>query len=388
MVDMVGDARKITVVQLLPELDAGGVERGTLELGAHLSRAGHRSLVVSNGGRLVTQLEAAGSRHIRLPIGRKSPLTLAYILPLRRLLKREKVDILHLRSRVPAWVGYLAWKSLPAHDRPRLVTTFHGFYSVNGYSAIMTRGEKVIAISDTIRKHLVDRYQLAAERIELIYRGVDEAVFRPDLVSPERLARLRQQWHLEPTGSKPLIMLPGRVTAWKGHDLFLESLAGLKQLNWTALCVGEVNRASKFWTHLHEMLKRLDLDTRVYFVGNCPDMAAAYLLADIVVSASNTEPEAFGRIAVEAQAMGRPVIATAHGGSLETVRDRETGFLVPPGDPKAMAGALEQLLADPAKGKSLGQNGTTWVRNNFSTEKMCRQTVAVYNRLLGVSESS
>ena len=147
-------ARSLTVVQMLPELEGGGVERGTLELGKYLAEHGHRSLVISAGGRLVGQLEREGSKHIPWNVGSKSPICLKYILPLRRLLQKEQVDVLHLRSRMPAWVGYLAWKSLPKSKRPALVTTFHGFYSVNSYSAIMTKGDGIIAVSESIKKHI------------------------------------------------------------------------------------------------------------------------------------------------------------------------------------------------------------------------------------------
>lgn len=389
-------AGKITVAQVLPELESGGVERGTLELSSFLAARGHRSLVISAGGRLVAQLEAEGGSHITMPIGRKSPAALAWIPALRRLLRQERVDILHLRSRMPAWIAYLAWKSLPAASRPRLVTTFHGFYSVNRYSAIMTKGERVIAVSNAIADHIRQHYPAAAERVTVIHRGVDIAVFNPEAVSPERLARLRQEWQLEsaPTKSKPavnptaatpapapLIMLPGRISRWKGHDIFLQALAQIKNLPWLALCVGDLSENPGYGDQLLRLRRELDLEQRVRFVGHCADMPAALLLADLIVSPASTEAEAFGRIVVEAAAMGKPVIASAQGGSLETVLDGETGWLVPPNDATSLAAALREALTDTHQRRRLGEGGRQWARKKFTTKTMCEQTLALYGTL-------
>lgn len=377
--------KKLTVLQVLPELNSGGVERGTLELSAHLAAHGHRSLVVSGGGRLVAQLEAEGGRHIAMPIDRKSPASLLWIPALRRLLQREKVDILHLRSRMPAWIAYLAWKSLPASRRPRLVTTFHGFYSINRYSAIMAKGERVIAVSRAIADHIREHYPVAAKRIKVIHRGVDIKKFTPAAVGSQRLTDLRRQWRLpEPEPGwqhHPVVMLPGRISRWKGHDVFLQSLAQIKDLPWLALCVGDTSENPGYGDQLLRLSKELDLDRRVKFVGHCADMPAALLLADLVVSPASTEAEAFGRVAVEAAAMGKPVIASAQGGSLETVLPGVTGWLVPPNDTAALATALRQVLADGAKHRRLGENGRRLVQEKFTTTTMCAQTLALYNEL-------
>jgi len=374
-------ARPLTVVQILPELDSGGVERGTLELAKYLVRNGHKSIVISGGGRMVSQLVSEGSEHVLWAIGKKSPLTLRFVPRLKKFLTRQNVDILHLRSRVPAWVGYLAWRTLQKHVRPHLVTTFHGFYSVNKYSAIMTKGEKVIAISETIRDHLQKVYHVPEEKIALIPRGVDTETFDPGKVSHDRIQALQSAWAIS-AGHKPLIMLPGRVTSWKGHDIFLESLARITDLRWSAVCVGELDRDSAHVKRLMDLLKELQLEKRVIFVEHCSDMPAAYLLADIVVSASSTRPEAFGRIAVEAMAMGRPVIATAHGGSMETVFDGVTGWLVQPNDIDSMANVLREAVTDENRTKLYGDNGIKWVGDNFTVEKMCQRTVLLYNNLI------
>jgi len=374
-------AKPLTVVQMLPELQSGGIERGVLEFGAFLSRNGHRSIVISGGGRLVERLKQQGSQHLTLQVYKKNPLTLASILPLRRFLLREKVDVLHLRSRVPAWVGYLAWLSIPKRKRPLLITTFHGFYSINVYSAVMTKGERVIAISKVIANHIRDNYKVAEKKLLTIHRGVDIESFDPRKVSRERLKKLQEEWHLTPENG-PVIMLPGRISPWKGHDILIKALINLKDLEWQVVFIGDTAENPRITSELKGMLAQHKLSDRVHFVGYCDDMAAAYLLADLVVSAASTEPEAFGRVAVEAAAMAKPVIASAHGGSLETVLDGKTGWLVKPNDHQSMENALHEALQDPQLRKSLGSSGKTWVRDNFTIAKMCADTIALYQKTL------
>jgi glycosyltransferase involved in cell wall biosynthesis len=374
---------KITVVQMLPELHSGGVERGTLELGAFLTEKGHRSIVISGGGRLVKKLEEEGSQHVNWQVGKKSLATFRYILPLRRLLLEEKVDILHLRSRVPAWVGYLAWKSIPRDKRPRLVTTFHGFYSINWFSAVMTKGEKVIAISRIIADHIKENYQVPAEKITTIHRGVDTDSFNPALVSKDRTQSLQEQWG-GAGASAPVIMLPARISPWKGHDILIKALGGLKDFPWTAVLIGDTAENPRITENLKNILQEYQLADRIKFVGHCDDMAAAYMLADIVVSAASTEPEAFGRVSVEASAMGKPIIASAHGGSMETVLPEKTGWLVKPNDVEDMRLALREAISDVDLRKRMGQQGIDWVGENFTVAGMCEKTLELYNKLLAI----
>lgn len=371
-------ARPLTVVQMLPELQSGGVERGTLELAAFLVSQGHRSLVISGGGRLAPELAASGSRHLAWQIGAKSPLTLRYVPRLVQLFFREQVDILHLRSRVPAWVGYLAWRLTPAARRPRLVTTFHGFYSVNGYSAVMAKGERVIAISRVVREHILANYPIPPERVVLIPRGVDEKIFTPEAVAPERMERLRAQWGLS-AATGPVIMLPGRITRLKGHEIFIRSLAVLQNLPWTALIVGDPEDNPRLADELRALIAASRLEKRILLAGHCPDMPAAYALAGLVVSATHGTPEAFGRVAVEAQAMGVPVVASALGGSLETVLPGKTGWLFAPGDAEDLTRALREALPNRGLREAYGRAGRDWVRENFTVARMCRETLSVYH---------
>lgn len=373
-------AGKIVVAQVLPELQSGGVERDTLELAEYLVEQGHQSLVISGGGRLVAQLEAAGSEHIKMDLGKKSPTSLAYIPPLRRLLRERRVNILHLRSRMPAWIAYLAWKSLAPKLRPRLVTTFHGFYSVNRYSAIMTKGEKVIAVSRVIADHIRENYQVPEQRVELIHDGVNTRTFSPEAVSPQRVAALKRQWQLPE--AEPIIMLPGRITRLKGHDIFLQSLAQIKELPWQAICVGDTEDNPEYAGQLLQLTAGLGLDQRVKFVGHCSEMPAALLLADLVVSATSTAAEAFGLTTVEAGAMGRAVIATAHGGSLETVLPGKTGWLVEPNNPAALAAAIKEALSDADRRQKLGAAGREWINRDFTTARMCAKSLNLYQQLM------
>ncbi len=372
---------KLTVVQVLPELDEGGVEGETLDLAIFLARNGYRSVVISGGGRLVPQLEKNGCLHVLWPyIGEKSLRCLQYVTKLSRFLRDERVDILHLRSRLPAWIGYFAWKLLPEERRPALITTFHGFYSVNAYSRIMTKGERVAAVSETIKQHILDNYKIDEERISLIHGGFDVREFSPEMVSSERIRALREKWLAGHEG-KPIIILPGRLTEWKGQDQLIESLALIKDQQFVGLLIGDTEENPSFTRKLVERLRQHGLTEKILLVGHCSDMPAALMLADVVISASSTQPEAFGKVAIEAMAMGKPVIATAHGGSLETVIPGVTGWLVPPLDPKALAEAITAAVADQDHAVQLGRQGRTWVNERFTAKAMCEKTVALYHEM-------
>ena len=374
-------AGKLTVVQVLPELDEGGVEGETFDLALYLAAHGHRSIVISAGGRLVGGLEQAGCEHITWPyIGEKSLRCLPSIFKLRSLLRAERVDVLHLRSRLPAWVGYLAWRLITKSQRPALITTFHGFHSINGYSAIMTKGDRVIAVSAVIKQHILDNYPIDAGKIRVIYGGV-AAGFAPEAVSIDRIRHLRKEW-LTGHDGQPVIILPGRFTKLKGQDLLIDSLALIKDRPFVCLLVGDTEENLSFTRKLREQIHAHGLDQKVFLVGHCSDMPAALLLADVVVSATSTKPEAFGKVAIEAMAMGKPVIATAHGGSLETIVPGKTGWLVPPLDTQAMASAIAEVLADLPKARARGREGRAWVSAQFTAQIMGQKTLALYHEVV------
>ncbi len=370
-------SRKLTIAQILPEMDSGGVEMVTLDFGSFLAEKGHRSIVLSKGGRLVPELVKNGSEHIPCAhIGEKSPRCLRYIPWVRKFILKEKVDVLHLRSRLPAWIAYLAWKSLPVDRRPLLITTFHGFYSINAYSAVMTKGQKVIAISNAIADHIKKEYHTPEDRIQIVYEGIDENQFDSDGIEEKRLGAVKKKWGV--TKSDPLIiLLPARITRLKGHDIFIESLSRIRSLNWIAVCAGSHDLKSSYLGSLKKMVVDKGLENRILFPGNCEDMPAAIELSSIVVS-SSSEPESFGRTAVEAQSMNRPVIATAHGGAIETISHNKTGILVKPGSVDEMALALKNLIENKELYAALSSQGRDRVKRLFTKKVMCEKTLSLY----------
>jgi glycosyltransferase involved in cell wall biosynthesis len=373
--------RKLSIIQIVPEMDEGGVEGETFDLACDLVRRGHRSIVISGGGRMVSALEKAGVEHwLWHNIGSKNFYCLPYIGKLRALLLNECIDILHLRSRLPAWVGWLAWKSLKRNDRPGLLTTFHGFYSINGYSAIMTKGQKIVAVSKSIQEHIQEHYHIDPSLIEIIYGGVDHHQFCKENVSTERVEALKERWNLQ-DNTDPVILLPGRLTQWKGQDIFIDALLRIKEYAFKAICVGDIP-ANSYVESLQKGIVNNGLQGKIQLVGHCDDMPAALALSDIVVSASSTQAEAFGKVAIEAMAMEKPVVATNHGGSLETVIPGKTGWLVPPLDSDALAIALNDALENKEERTSRGILGRRRILDHFSVDIMCEKTVVLYESLL------
>ena len=241
-----------------PEMDEGGVEGETLDFAVYLTRQGHRSIVISGGGRLVSQLQDSGVEHILWKnVGSKNVHCLKYIPKLKQFIIREKIDVVHLRSRLPAWIGYLAWKSIDENRRPALITSFHGFYSVNSYSTIMTKGERVIAVSGGIKDHILDNYPIDRSKIRLVHGGYDANVFDPQKVNGERVRKLREAWAVG-EAERPVIMLPGRFTFWKGQDVFINSLIAIKDRDFLALCVGAAEENSSFVRKLKEKIETIN----------------------------------------------------------------------------------------------------------------------------------
>lgn len=373
----------MTVLQVLPALETGGVERGTVDMAEALVAAGHRALVVSTGGSMVRQLTRAGGEHVELPVRAKNPLAIwRNIERLARLIETENVDLVHARSRAPAWSAMYAARRT---KRP-FVTTVHGAYGVGNrlkraYNSVMVRGDRVIAISEFIRDYVIERYpESKPARVVVIPRGVDLDLFHPGDVPAARLIQLSELWSL-PDGA-PVILLPGRLTRLKGQPVLIEALSLIANRDAVAVFVGGDLGRDAYKAELRQLAERFGVADRVWFVGACRDMPAAYSIASVVVSAS-TQPEGFGRIAVEAQAMGRPVIVTDHGGSRETVAPGETGWRVPPGDARAMAAALDEALAmNQPERDALAGRAVAHVKANYTKELMCRRTMDLYRDLL------
>lgn len=369
------------IIQILPELNAGGVERGTLEVAARLVREGHQSLVISNGGRMVEELENAGSRHVTMPVHRKALASLAQIPRLRTFFLQEKPDIIHLRSRLPAWLAYLAWKSIARPHRPRLVTTVHGFYSVNAYSAVMTRGEAVIAVSESVRDYILKNYpQADPAKIRVIHRGVDEPVnpagFTP---SAEWLAAWKSS-NPNLAGRIPLLM-PGRLTRWKGQEDFLRIIARLVDhgLPVHGLIVGDPHpKKLAFLDELKALAATLGIGERISFLGHRNDLREIMAISAVVYSLS-LDPEAFGRVSLEALALGRPVIGYHHGGVAEQLRAVFPQGLVPPGDVDCAIDLTEKILKGHADPLPI---------TDFTLERMLDATLDVYKTLMFPQPSS
>ena len=382
-VPRVADGDKTPVIlQVLPALDTGGVERGTVDIAAAVHDAGWRSIVVSNGGPMVREVLRGGAAHIELPVHTKNLLAMRRnVSRLVKVIREHEVDIVHVRSRAPAWSVAAACRQTGA----AMVTTFHGTYTTNLpgkkiYNAVMTRGARVIAISEFIRDHILSTYDVDEARVRIIHRGIDLERFSPSAVSQERVIKLAKQWRL-PDGM-PVILLPGRVTRWKGQLLLVKALASMARDDLRCLMVGSDQGRSGFVREIESTVRRLGLDSVVHVVGGCDDMPAAYMLSDVVVSAS-TDAEAFGRVVAEGQAMGRPVVAPAHGAAPEIVIPDATGWLFEPGNAEDLARNLEIALALGNDDRdALAQAAIANVRRHFAKERMTEETLALYREVM------
>jgi glycosyltransferase involved in cell wall biosynthesis len=374
-------SRPPAVMQIVPSLVSGGAERGTVDMASALVAAGWTSYVASSGGPLEHDILHSGATHVRLPLASKNPLVMRRNAgALARLIREVGIDIVHARSRAPAWSAWAAANATRRH----FVTTFHNAYNVSvplkrWYNSVMARGERVIAISQFVADHAARIYGVGPERLRLIPRGVDLDIFDPRRVGAERIASLARDWRLPDGASR--VMLPGRLTRWKGGLDFITAIAMLGRRDVSCLLVGAEQRRG-FRRELEAAIGRHRLGELFRIVEDCRDMPAAYMLADVVVSAS-TDPEGFGRIIIEAQAMGRPVVATDHGGARETIVPGMTGWLVPPRDPAALAAAIGQALSLPVSDRLVFAERTiAHVAGRFTREAMCARTIQVYEELL------
>jgi glycosyltransferase involved in cell wall biosynthesis len=377
-----GPDRLPVVLQVLPSLVTGGVERGTVEITQAVAEARGTALVASAGGPLVRSIERAGGRHFTFPLQAKDPVTIwRNAARLASLISAENISIVHARSRAPAWSAWLACRRTGAH----FVTTYHGVYGENlpfkrHYNAVMARGEIVIAASHYVAREIQRRHKLDPARIQVIPRGVDPTVFAPDAISPARIARMAQTMRV-PDGMHTVV-IPGRLTSWKGQAVLLRAIA---RLPWSEVCcvlVGSDQGRTRYTRELEQLAGTLGIAERVRIIGQVEDMPAALMLSDVVVHAS-TEAEAFGRVVIEAQAMGRPVIATNLGGPSETVVDGVTGWLTEPGDVDGLTRALVEALSMDTEARSaLGARARASVLGFYSLRAMRDATLGVYRAVL------
>ncbi len=368
------------VVQILPEMNAGGVERGTLEVASFLVREGHEAVVISNGGRLVGALEKAGARHITMPVHRKSPATLLQVLPLRRFLTKERPDILHIRSRVPGWVVWLAWRGMDPATRPHLVSTVHGFYSVNAYSAIMTRGERVIAVSESIRTYILGNYpKTPAEKIRVIHRGIVPDDYGKEFRPPADWLARWQADHPALT-EKRVLLLPGRITRLKGHADFFKIIAALKQQGVPVhgLVAGDTHEKKRaYLDELRALVFALGIQDDITFLGHRSDIREVMSVSDAVCALSR-QPESFGRTVLEAIALGKPVVGYDCGGVGELLAALFPVGRVPLGDVDRAIEVAAMILKSKLEIPPIG---------SFTLDKMLTATLSVYQSLVSKSIS-
>jgi glycosyltransferase involved in cell wall biosynthesis len=405
-----------TILQIVPQLDAGGAELSVVEIAGAVTRAGGRCIVLAEPGRLAADIAAVGGEVYPFPAATKNPLRiLANARKIARLAARESVDLIHARSRAPAWSALMAARRIGVP----FVTTYHGAYSETNaakrlYNSVMARGDVVIANSIYTAGLIRTRYGTPAGRVEVIHRGVDTAAFDPARIAPERVLALREKWGVAP--HRPVILQAARLTRWKGQNVLIDAAGSLRaqgRLQEAAVVLaGDAQGRDSYVEELRGRIARHGLEAHVFIVGHVEDMAAAYLAAHVTVVAS-TEPEAFGRTAIEAAALGCPVIATDVGAPPETMLAEgrgetpgspphiepqpfgaggptpvqgPTGWLVPPGDAEALAGRLAEALALPQAARAaMGEDARRHALGKFSVTTMQRSTLDVYDQLLGTT---
>lgn len=370
------------VLQVIPQLDAGGAERTTIEVAEAIVAAGGRALVASEGGRLEAELAAVGGELVRLPVASKNPLTLwQNTHRMIRVVMREGVDIIHARSRAPAWSAKWAADRSQAH----FVTTYHGTYNARSslkrrYNSVMAKGERVIANSCFIRDHIIAEHGLDAADITVIPRGVDLERFDPVAVEPERVDALASEWSIDVSTDRPIALFPARLTGWKGQREALRAMGQLKAEGAALpllLLAGDAQGRDAYVEELQSLIGEHGLQDRVKIVGHCSDMPAALAMSDLVLTPS-IEPEAFGRTAAEAGAMGVPVIAADHGGAREVIEAGVTGWRARPGDVSDLAGAIKTAMGMPDEArKAMSSAAQERVRANFSSTSLQAATLRV-----------
>ena len=374
----------MTIVQLCPGLNIGGVERGVIDVAIYLKQLGCNSIVISNGGGLISELEASQVQHIKYPIHSKNPLLfLLNLLRLRRLFNIIKPDLLLPYSRVPTWLVYFLCKK----NKIPFISHCLGIHRMGllglktKYNSVMMKGDRVIANSDFTKLYFLNHYPGHHKNITVIPRSVDTLLFNPNNTQIESILLLKQQWQAKT--SKTVVLLPARFAYWKGHEIFLIALNLIKKKtnNFYLVMVGDFQANASYYKRLLKLVHFLELTEDVFFAGSAINMPDAYAAADIVVSAS-TEPEAFGRTIVEAQAMGKIVVASSHGGALETIESNVTGFLTEPGNSIELANTLMMIQdMDPLKkiemAKQVIKNTT-----NLTKNRMCEDLAKIYSELI------
>ena len=382
-------ASKLKVLQVIPRLGYGGAETGCYDLAHYLHEQDCKSYIVTSGGELIKYIDKKKVKLIKLPVQSKNPLLiLINSIALTLLILFLNISIVHARSRAPAWSCYLATKI----TRRKFVTTFHGTYNFKNsikkfYNSIMVKSDVLIAGSNFIFSHISENYQKflnSKKKFLVIFRGINTDYFDSDTIKKKDIDKLKATWKIE--DNKKIILLPGRLTAWKGQEMFIEAINLFKQsnpeLDFVAVILGDDQGRTVFRKKLERLVEQFNLTQNIKFVDNCNVMPVAYYISDVIVS-SSIEPEAFGRVSVEAQAMKKPIIASNIGGSKETVIDNKTGLLFENGNPKSLCDKLNEIIKlDTLTLDLMGREGRKNVINRFNIEKMCLNTYSEYKKLV------
>ena len=382
-------ASKLKVLQVIPRLGYGGAETGCYDLAHYLHEQDCKSYIVTSGGELIKYIDKKKVKLIKLPVQSKNPLIiLINSIALTLLILFLNISIVHARSRAPAWSCYIATKI----TRRKFVTTFHGTYNFKNsikkfYNSIMVKSDVLIAGSNFIFSHISENYQKflnSKKKFLVIFRGINTEYFDSDTIKKKDIDKLKATWKIE--DNKKIILLPGRLTAWKGQEMFIEAINFFKQsnpeLDFVAVILGDDQGRTVFRKKLERLVEQFNLTQNIKFVDNCNEMPVAYYISDVIVS-SSIEPEAFGRVSVEAQAMKKPIIASNIGGSKETVIDNKTGLLFESGKPKSLCDKLNEIIKlDTLTLDLMGREGRKNVINRFNIEKMCLNTYSEYKKLV------
>ncbi len=373
--------KTLRVLQIIPRLNMGGAERGTIELAGYLKTKGIESFVASSGGQLVPLLTKEGVLHECIPVHSKNPVTiLLNIFRLRRLIKTHKINVIDVRSRAPAWSTYFAVRKTHA----KLITTFHGMYGHQNflkrlYNRVMIKGTRIVAVSQFIRHHLEDVYKVNPQKIVAIPRGVDLSIFGAHKVPQSRLETLTRLFQLPE--DKLIILMPGRLSRLKGHEVLLEALSYLKNKNYICVFVGKSKNAA-YEKELTEQAVTYGVRDKLFIKESCSDMPALYKLATVTVTPS-IWPESFGRTIAEAGSMGCPTIASNHGGAREIIVHEETGYLFPAEDSRALASYIDKVLSFTKKEReTMAHKAIAHIQRKFSNKQMFEKTVQVYKDVL------
>jgi glycosyltransferase involved in cell wall biosynthesis len=374
--------KKYNILQILPTLISGGVERGTIEIVKYLKQYGHNPIVISAGGNLVQSLNKNGILHIKLPVNSKNPFTIYKNNKLiAQIIKDHNIELVHTEARISAWSCYFAVKKL----KIKFLTTFHGIYKIDNffqklYNSIMFKSSKIIAVSNFVKKHIIESYYIEQDKIEVIHMGADPQYFSQDLVTNEQLISCRKKYNI-PT-DLPVILLPARMTKWKGHDILVKAIEEIRDIECYCLMVGDISKHCEYVASIKDLISRKKLQNKIQIFGSDNDMLPLYALSDIVISTS-IEPESFSRTMIESQLMKKLVIATNLGSTLETIIDNKTGYYIPYNDHMALAKKIKFCISilGSAEAAIIQNSARQHVIQNFSIDLMVSKILDLYSKI-------